>query len=114
MIDCSSSATASRDRGAAAAHAAAPGRGEEGRAQEILGALDRVFNQGQQGAKVDLNKIGSEAISQLLFAQDPMQLAKADEQTARTHYQEVAAAILSVRKQQGVITDWQQVTKLRR
>jgi preprotein translocase subunit SecF len=87
-----------------------PGQ-EEGQEAQILAALDRQFNP-QQQAGFDLNQGGSQQLAGLLLAADPLQLAQADEGAARLHYEEIAAAILRLRREEGVLTSWQQLSGL--
>src|SRR6185503_7692796 len=84
------------------------GKGEEGQEQEIIGALDRIYNPGQH-PPVDLNKAGAEGLGALLFEADPLQLKAADVTTAREAYTEVAQSVLGVRRQVGVVRDFQQL-----
>jgi preprotein translocase subunit SecF len=85
------------------------GNKEEGQEQEIIGALDRIYNPGQQ-SPVDLNKAGAEGIGAMLFEADPLQLKAADITAARDAYGEIAQGILGVRRNVGVIRDWQQLS----
>ena len=87
-----------------------PGQ-EEGREAQILAALDRQFNP-QRQAGFDLNQGGSQQLAALLLAADPLQLAQADEGAARQHYDEIATAILRLRREQGVLSSWQQLSTL--
>jgi preprotein translocase subunit SecD len=81
-----------------------PGQ-EEGQEAQILAALDRHFNP-QKGAGFDLNQGGSQQLAALLLAADPLQLAQADEGAARLHYQEIASALLRLRREQGVLAEF--------
>jgi preprotein translocase subunit SecF len=86
---------------------------EEGRTGEILAALDRTFNTGKGGADAfDLNQRGSEDLAGLLLAADPLQLRASDQAAAELHYQQVADAILHLRRDVGVLTDWQRLAQL--
>lgn len=84
---------------------------ERGREREILAALDATFNEGS-GGKFDLNQRDSEALANLLFEADPLQLVAADEETARSHYQEVAEAVLEQRRQEGIFRGWESIAGL--
>jgi preprotein translocase subunit SecF len=84
------------------------GNQEEGQEQEIIGALDRIYNPGQHPA-VDLNKAGAEGIGAMLFEADPLQLKAADITAARDAYGEIAQGVLGVRRDVGVIRDFQQL-----
>src|SRR5687767_5240215 len=87
-----------------------PGQ-QEGQEAQILAALDRQFNP-QRQAGFDLNQGGSRQLGGLLLAADPLQLAQADEGAARLHYEEIAAAVLRLRRELGVLSSWQQVAGL--
>jgi preprotein translocase subunit SecF len=84
------------------------GNKEEGQEQEIIGALDRIYNPGQHPS-VDLNKAGAEGIGAMLYDADPLQLKAADITAARDAYAEIAQGILGIRRNVGVIRDWQQL-----
>jgi preprotein translocase subunit SecF len=90
-----------------------PGQ-EEGQEAQILAALDRQFNAGAGGAAAgfDLNQGGSRQLAALLLEADPLQLVAADEGAARLHYQEVADAVLRLRRERGVLSGWQEVSRL--
>jgi len=83
------------------------GNQEEGQEQEIIGALDKIYNPGSHPA-FDINKGGAEGLALLLFENDPLQLKAADITAARDAYNEVAQSILAVRRQ-GVVRDFQQL-----
>ena len=83
---------------------------EEGQEQEIVGALDRVYNPGSHPA-VDLNKVGAEGLAAMLFDADPLQLKAADITAARGAYTEIAQGVLAVRRNAGVIRDFEQIAK---
>ena len=84
------------------------GNKEEGQEEEILAALDRIYNPGSHPA-FDLNKGGAEGLAALLLENDPLQLRAADETAARAAYKEVADGILGVRRQLGIVRDWKQL-----
>jgi preprotein translocase subunit SecF len=87
------------------------GNKEEGQEQEIIGALDRIYNPGHPNVQnVDLNKAGAEGIGAMLFEADPLQLKAADITAARDAYGEIAQGILGVRRNVGVIRDFQQLS----
>jgi preprotein translocase subunit SecF len=84
--------------------------GEEGgRGQEVLAALDRVYNPEQAGG-FDLNQRGAEPLAELLLAADPEVLAANDADLARAHYAEIAEAILDARRDLGIFASFEQVT----
>jgi len=84
---------------------------EEGSRERIVQALDRHYNQGQQG-KVDLNRIGADAIHELLVQGDPDHQAAQGEQAARTHYAGLTDAILAARRKLTIFTSWDQLAKV--
>jgi preprotein translocase subunit SecF len=84
------------------------GNQEEGQEQEIIGALDGIYNPGQHPS-VDLNKAGAEGVGAMLFEADPLQLKAADITAAREAYGEIAQGVLGVRRNVGVIRDFQQL-----
>ncbi len=84
---------------------------EEGSRDIILKALDHRYNQGQQG-KPDLNRIGNEAVAQLLAAADPDHVAPQGTDAAAAHYGAVANALLGARKKLAVFSSWDEVAKV--
>ncbi len=84
---------------------------EEGSRDRILQALDRRYNQGQQG-RPDLNRIGSEAVAQLLVPADPDHVAAQGPDAAAAHYAKVADAFLAGRRKLYIFTSWDQVAKV--
>jgi preprotein translocase subunit SecF len=87
------------------------GNQEEGQEQEIIGALDKIYNPGSHPA-FDINKGGAEGLAALLFEADPLQLKASDITAARDAYNEVAQSILAVRRQ-GVVRDFQQLANVK-
>ncbi len=87
-----------------------PGQ-EEGTQQLVLEALNRNFNANAPN-RFDLNQQGREALSSLLFDRDPDQVRAQDEEVARKHYDEVATSISEVRRQQGLLESWDELTSL--
>lgn len=87
-----------------------PGQ-EEGSQQLVLEALNRNFNANAPN-RFDLNQQGREALSSLLFDRDPDQVRAQDEEVARKHYDEVATSISEVRRQQGLLESWDELTSL--
>jgi preprotein translocase subunit SecF len=88
------------------------GREEQSRGGEILATLDRLYNQGQHPA-IDLNKVGGDQLAAALLRADPLQLVRADEETARKAYQELADTVLSVRRKAGVLRDWKEIASIK-
>ncbi|HEX2164775.1 MAG TPA: protein translocase subunit SecF, partial [Thermoanaerobaculia bacterium] len=79
---------------------------DEGARDPIVGALDAVYNQGMD-AELDLNRDGAEGIAAALLAADPDGVAGGgDPEAAEAHYLGVAEALLEVRREEGLITDW--------
>ncbi|HEX9941035.1 MAG TPA: protein translocase subunit SecF [Thermoanaerobaculia bacterium] len=78
---------------------------EEGSRDQIVRALDREFNPGQTG-KPDLNRVGAEAVTEILLRADPDRVAAQGPEAARAHYKGVAEAILEKRKDDGLLTSW--------
>lgn len=87
------------------------GNQEEGQEQEIIGALDKIYNPGNHPS-FDINKGGAEGLAALLFEADPLQLKAGDPTAARDAYTEVAQSILAVRRQ-GVVRDFQQLASVK-
>jgi preprotein translocase subunit SecF len=84
---------------------------EEGTQQLVLDALNREFNTGAQD-RFDLNQQGSVTLASLLFERDPDQVRAQDEEVARNHYDEVADAVLDLRRQKGLLDSWDEIAAL--
>jgi len=84
------------------------GDSEEGTGAELIAALDADLNP-DAGDRMDLNRRGSEALSQLLAEEDPDARRAVDEDEARAHYGRVAAAIVAERQERGIFTSWGEV-----
>ncbi len=69
---------------------------EEGSAEVITRALDTALNQGD--GSFDLNQRGTQAVTDFLFEKDPDGLRSGDEDEARSRYEEMASAVLAVRR----------------
>ena len=93
---------------------------EEGAGDAVLALLDERYNP-DAGGRLDINRAGSNAISALLAGEDPDAEAEAaegdelagpadDYRTAPTA--EAAEAILDLRREQGLVTDWDAVAAL--
>ena len=78
---------------------------QEGSRDLIVQALDQRYNSG--GGQFDLNRQGVDALRGLLLDLDPDQLRANDEEAARQHYDEVAQAIIEVRRAQGLIDSFE-------
>jgi preprotein translocase subunit SecF len=87
---------------------------EEGRASEILAALDRSFNADRAtgAGSFDLNQRGTEDLADLLLDADPLQLRVSDEEAALLHYQQLAEAVLRLRREHGVLSGWEALSAL--
>jgi len=81
---------------------------EEGSGDRITAALDRKYNQGQAG-KPDLNRIGSDAVIQLLTQTDPDHVAAQGADAVRAHYQATADALRVERNKTGIFNGWAEV-----
>ena len=81
---------------------------EEGSQTAVIEALDRRFN-GESAGGFDLNRRGSDAMAALLFETDPDRVAGQDQEVARQHYAEIAEAILSQRREDGLLSSWEEV-----
>ena len=81
---------------------------QEGSRAVIVEALDGRYNP-DAGGKFDLNRRGVDALGGLLLDLDPDQLRVNDAQAAAEHYDDVAQAIIAVRRDTGLIDDWEAV-----
>ena len=81
---------------------------EEGSRSAVVVALDQVYNQ-DRTAEFDLNQRGRDALSELLLSLDPDQVAEVDADTAAAHYDEIAGAIMGVRRDSGMISSWEEI-----
>ena len=82
----------------------------EGRRDAVVDALDASFNAGAAG--VDINRQGAAALSGLLLAADPDDQLRLGEEEARAHYDAVAEQVMEVRREEGLIRDWEQLRGL--
>jgi protein-export membrane protein SecD/preprotein translocase SecF subunit len=85
--------------------------GEEGHGQEIVAALDRIYNPGK-GPRVDLNLGSPENIGAALLQADPLQLRGSDATAAQREYEEVAERVVVARTRSGLFRDWSEVAKV--
>jgi preprotein translocase subunit SecF len=83
-------------------------QGQEGSRDLIVEALDRRYN-AERADRFDLNRRGLDALADLLLELDPDLVRTQDEETAGQHYDEVAQAIVEVRREQGLIDGWEQI-----
>ncbi|HSF38660.1 MAG TPA: protein translocase subunit SecF, partial [Thermoanaerobaculia bacterium] len=81
---------------------------QEGGRDQVVRALDQEFNPGQTG-KPDLNRVGADAITQLLVQADPARVGGQGPEAAAAHYQAAAEAILEKRRDQGLFTSWDEL-----
>ncbi|HSK81531.1 MAG TPA: protein translocase subunit SecF [Thermoanaerobaculia bacterium] len=81
---------------------------QEGGRDQVVQALDQAFNPGQTG-KPDLNRVGVNAITQLLVQADPARMGGQGPEAAAAHYQAAAEAILEKRRDQGLFTSWDEL-----
>jgi preprotein translocase subunit SecF len=81
---------------------------EEGNQVAIIEALDRRFN-GDSAGGFDLNRRGSGAMAALLVEIDPDRVVAQDREVARQHYAEIADAILEQRREDGLLSSWEEV-----
>jgi len=83
------------------------GEEEQGRSM-VVEALASKFDTGATG--FDLNNSGTDALAELLFDSDPDSRRLDGEEAARAHYEGVAQAVTDMRKSDGLITDWSEVS----
>jgi preprotein translocase subunit SecF len=81
---------------------------EEGSLKPVVAALDQALNPGQTG-KPDLNRIGAEALANLLVQANPDRLPP---DALRAHATRVAEAILAKRKVTGLFHSWDEIAGL--
>lgn len=89
---------------------------EEGSEGLVIEAFDGHFNP-ELGGRTDLNRKGAETVTSLLVSADPdgrAALAEDDPlgDAIRQHYGEAASAVMALRKDEGLITSWEQVAAL--
>jgi preprotein translocase subunit SecF len=97
---------------------------EEGSREKVVAALNRTYNQGQERG-LDLNRVGADAIINLLRGADPdhagAQAAPAPSAAAQVaaqdpatlHYSEDAKVLLAARGQNGLFKDWNAVAAVK-
>jgi len=81
---------------------------EEGSGTELIKALQADLNSDIAG-KIDLNRQGREALTEMLINRDPDAVVDIDDDGGRAHYLEAAAAVMEERRQIKIFTSWDQV-----
>ncbi|MFQ5351278.1 MAG: protein translocase subunit SecF, partial [Thermoanaerobaculia bacterium] len=81
---------------------------QEGSRRLLVAALDQRYNP-DAGGRFDLNRRGADALRIHLLGLDPDQLRVNDEAAASQHYDEVAQAVVAVRRDQGLIDGWEAI-----
>jgi preprotein translocase subunit SecF len=76
----------------------------------VIGSLQRYYN--PDAAALDLNQQGAAALSSFLLERDVDNERVLGDSEARQHYDEVAALIMEVRRQEGLIRSWEEVEGL--
>jgi preprotein translocase subunit SecF len=76
----------------------------EGSRARIEAALDQALNGGRE--RLDLNRVGNEALADWLLERDPDRLRASDEALAAEHYRELAERVGALRREQGLLTSW--------
>ena len=86
-----------------------PAEGEAATAtqERILAALDERYNPERPG--FDLNRSGADAVADLLVRLDPEDVVEGGGETARSHYEGIAEAILDRREDLALFGSWEQV-----
>ncbi len=87
------------------------GESEEGSSTALIDAFNQDLNP-DAGGKFDLNQRGKEALAALLFEADPDGRRITDEDEAREHYDQAAAAILAERQNLTLYESWEQVGRV--
>ncbi len=87
---------------------------EEGSQGLVVSALDAALD--NSGAALDLNRVGREAVESFLTSRDPDArmpgVADSTGLVDQAPYGPVADAILELRREQGLITDWASISAL--
>ena len=87
-----------------------PGQ-EEGTQDLVLSALNAEFNS-ESPDLFDLNQRGTDALAEHLLTLDPDKVRAQDEVMARAHYETVAEAVLDLRRQDGLLTSFDQIEQV--
>jgi preprotein translocase subunit SecF len=83
---------------------------EEGSRDVVIAALGSEF--GAEPGRLDLNRKGRDAIIEFLVERDPDGLLAQGADGARESYERVADAILAIRREEGLIREWEEVATL--
>jgi preprotein translocase subunit SecF len=83
---------------------------EEGSRDVVIAALESEF--GADRGRLDLNRNGRDAITSFLVGRDPDGLVDQGDDAARGGYERVADAILAIRREEGLIREWEEVATL--
>ena len=83
---------------------------DEGTRNRVIGSLQRYYN--PDATVLDLNLQGAAALSSFLLELDSDNERVLGDSEARDHYDEVAAAIMEIRQQEGLIRNWEEVEAL--
>jgi preprotein translocase subunit SecF len=81
---------------------------EEGSADAIIAALDSDLNS-DLGGKVDLNRQGRAAVTQLFLTEDPDAVVDIEGDGGIGHYEAIASAIMEQRRQNKMFSAWDEV-----
>ena len=84
---------------------------EEGSGTALIEALNADLNVDADG-KFDLNQRGTEALSALLYENDPDAQVLVDEVEGREHYDAIAQAVLDKRHDLTIFSDWDQIASV--
>jgi preprotein translocase subunit SecF len=77
----------------------------------VVDAFNQRYNS-DLGSKIDLNQQGTETLTSLLVRRDPESLESTDLEGAKDHYGKVAAAIMGLRKDVGLLDSWETLGEL--
>ena len=85
---------------------------EEGTSEHLLNVLDRAYNSADASSgRLDLNRQGADALAGMLSQVNPESLELIEGEVPE-RYQQAAEAILELRRQEGLISTWDEVTAL--
>ncbi len=80
---------------------------EEGSQAGLLAALDGEYN---PDVGFDLNRSGSEALTDMLVEHDPEGIVAEGGDTAEEYYAGIAEAVIDAREEDGIFTDWDELS----
>ena len=87
----------------------------EGSQSQVVGVFDQRYNV-DTGSLLDLNQQGSDALASLLARSDPDSIRVEglgdSSQALRQHYEEIADAVIGLRKGDGLLESWEQIGEL--